>query len=155
MSANSMLKSSFMMLVNAVLYSNSTITLLPDADAWSCVCCSLPRVYVINNEICVRTVCQQDEYLKGERLCRSAEVHVRYIDTRSCFNRNLCRTLQPSCAGSCPGGPGASRGHLIGNAAAIAVATPKPGQTSPDGARVASVEPPPETSTECRHKNSP
>uniref|UniRef100_A0AAQ4PBN4 Microfibril associated protein 5 n=1 Tax=Gasterosteus aculeatus aculeatus TaxID=481459 RepID=A0AAQ4PBN4_GASAC len=25
---------------------------------------SLSRVYVINNEICVRTVCQQDEYLK-------------------------------------------------------------------------------------------
>uniref|UniRef100_A0A3Q2QRN8 Microfibril associated protein 5 n=1 Tax=Fundulus heteroclitus TaxID=8078 RepID=A0A3Q2QRN8_FUNHE len=30
---------------------------------------SLPRVYVINNEICMRTVCQQDEYLKAE-LCR-------------------------------------------------------------------------------------
>ncbi|KAG7237609.1 hypothetical protein INR49_032055 [Caranx melampygus] len=27
---------------------------------------SLPRVYVINKEICMRTVCQQDEYLKGE-----------------------------------------------------------------------------------------
>ncbi|KAI3361113.1 hypothetical protein L3Q82_013316, partial [Scortum barcoo] len=25
---------------------------------------SLPRVYVINKEICMRTVCQQDEYLK-------------------------------------------------------------------------------------------
>ncbi|XP_072536697.1 microfibril associated protein 5 [Salminus brasiliensis] len=30
---------------------------------------SLPRVYVINKEICVRTVCQQDEILKAE-LCR-------------------------------------------------------------------------------------
>lgn len=29
---------------------------------------SLPRVYVINNEICMRTVCQQDEYLKGDTL---------------------------------------------------------------------------------------
>uniref|UniRef100_A0A8C4DE06 Microfibril associated protein 5 n=1 Tax=Dicentrarchus labrax TaxID=13489 RepID=A0A8C4DE06_DICLA len=29
---------------------------------------SLPRVYVINNEICMRTVCQQDELLKGETL---------------------------------------------------------------------------------------
>uniref|UniRef100_A0A8C6SEM8 Microfibril associated protein 5 n=1 Tax=Neogobius melanostomus TaxID=47308 RepID=A0A8C6SEM8_9GOBI len=27
---------------------------------------SLPRMYVINKEICVRTVCTQDEYLKGE-----------------------------------------------------------------------------------------
>uniref|UniRef100_A0A671W7Z1 Microfibril associated protein 5 n=1 Tax=Sparus aurata TaxID=8175 RepID=A0A671W7Z1_SPAAU len=60
---------------------------------------SLPRVYVINNEICMRTVCQQDEYLKE----------------------------------SCPGGPDVLRGHLIGNAVAIAVATPKPGQTKPDG----------------------
>ncbi|KAI7806325.1 microfibril associated protein 5 [Triplophysa rosa] len=30
---------------------------------------SLPRVYVINKEICVRTVCQQDELLMAE-LCR-------------------------------------------------------------------------------------
>ncbi|KAK2903164.1 hypothetical protein QQF64_009922 [Cirrhinus molitorella] len=30
---------------------------------------SLPRVYVINKEICVRTVCQQDEILMAE-LCR-------------------------------------------------------------------------------------
>ncbi|KAJ8289920.1 hypothetical protein GJAV_G00006760 [Gymnothorax javanicus] len=30
---------------------------------------STPRVYVINREICVRTVCQQEEILKAE-LCR-------------------------------------------------------------------------------------
>ncbi|XP_076010867.1 microfibril associated protein 5 [Genypterus blacodes] len=30
---------------------------------------SLPRVYVINNEICMRTVCDEDEYRKAE-LCR-------------------------------------------------------------------------------------
>ncbi|XP_036394202.1 microfibril associated protein 5 [Megalops cyprinoides] len=30
---------------------------------------SIPRVYVINKEICVRTVCQQEEILKAE-LCR-------------------------------------------------------------------------------------
>ncbi|XP_075897069.1 microfibril associated protein 5 [Nelusetta ayraudi] len=30
---------------------------------------SLPRVYVINKEICMRTVCKQDEYRKAE-LCR-------------------------------------------------------------------------------------
>lgn len=28
--------------------------------------CSLPRMYVINKEICMRTVCQQDEYWKGQ-----------------------------------------------------------------------------------------
>uniref|UniRef100_A0A4W4FQS5 Microfibril associated protein 5 n=1 Tax=Electrophorus electricus TaxID=8005 RepID=A0A4W4FQS5_ELEEL len=30
---------------------------------------SLPRVYMINKEICVRTVCQQEEALKAE-ICR-------------------------------------------------------------------------------------
>uniref|UniRef100_A0A3P8WWI8 Microfibril associated protein 5 n=1 Tax=Cynoglossus semilaevis TaxID=244447 RepID=A0A3P8WWI8_CYNSE len=33
---------------------------------------SLPRVYVINKEICTRTVCRQDEYLKGRALPRSS-----------------------------------------------------------------------------------
>lgn len=28
--------------------------------------CSLPRMYVINKEICTRTVCQEDEYRKGQ-----------------------------------------------------------------------------------------
>ena len=43
-------------------------------------------------------------------------------------------TSQPSCAERGPGGPGVSRGQIIGNAVAIAVATPKPGQTTrPDG----------------------
>lgn len=32
------------------------------------LCRSLPRVYVINKEICMRTVCKQDEYRKGETL---------------------------------------------------------------------------------------
>ncbi|CAK6966166.1 microfibril associated protein 5 [Scomber scombrus] len=51
---------------------------------------SLPRVYVINNEICVRTVCQQDEYLKAE-LCRELSGWPRRVERsstkRRCGNR--------------------------------------------------------------------
>ncbi|XP_051812687.1 microfibril associated protein 5 [Acanthochromis polyacanthus] len=50
---------------------------------------SLPRVYVINNEICVRTVCQQDEYLKAE-LCRERSGWPRRIERSS--NRRRCRS---------------------------------------------------------------
>ncbi|XP_029958762.1 microfibril associated protein 5 [Salarias fasciatus] len=50
---------------------------------------SLPRVYVINNEICVRTVCQQDEYLKAE-LCRELSGWPRRIE-RSTY-RKRCRS---------------------------------------------------------------
>ncbi|XP_068591576.1 microfibril associated protein 5 [Cebidichthys violaceus] len=49
---------------------------------------SLPRVYVINNEICVRTVCQQDEYLKAER-CRELSGWPRRVERSS--NRKRCR----------------------------------------------------------------
>ncbi|XP_076593839.1 microfibril associated protein 5 [Chaetodon auriga] len=49
---------------------------------------SLPRVYVINNEICVRTVCQQDEYLKAE-LCRELSGWPRRVERSS--NRKPCR----------------------------------------------------------------
>lgn len=45
---------------------------------------------------------------------------------------NIFGTLQPNCAESCPGGPGALRGHPQGTAVAIAVTTPKPGQIWPD-----------------------
>ncbi|KAL6109346.1 mfap5 [Pungitius sinensis] len=48
---------------------------------------SLSRVYVINNEICVRTVCQQDEYLKAE-LCRELSGWPRRIERSS--NRKRC-----------------------------------------------------------------
>ncbi|KAM3614463.1 uncharacterized protein V6R79_014825 [Siganus canaliculatus] len=52
---------------------------------------SLPRVYVINNEICVRTVCQQDEYLKAE-LCRERSGWPRRIE-RSLTGKR-CRSLR-------------------------------------------------------------
>lgn len=37
--------------------------------------CSLPRVYVINKEVCMRTVCKQDEYRKGETLRKNKHHH--------------------------------------------------------------------------------
>uniref|UniRef100_A0A7N6BJ38 Microfibril associated protein 5 n=1 Tax=Anabas testudineus TaxID=64144 RepID=A0A7N6BJ38_ANATE len=49
---------------------------------------SLPRVYVINREICMRTVCQQDEYLKAE-LCRELSGWPKRIERSS--NRKRCR----------------------------------------------------------------
>ncbi|KAL7393963.1 hypothetical protein ABVT39_018419 [Epinephelus coioides] len=49
---------------------------------------SRPRVYVINNEICMRTVCQQDEYLKAE-LCREMSGWPRRIERST--NRKRCR----------------------------------------------------------------
>ncbi|XP_012688965.1 microfibril associated protein 5 [Clupea harengus] len=47
---------------------------------------SLPRVYVINKEICVRTVCQQDELLKAE-LCRE----------KSGWPKRLTRSTKKRC----------------------------------------------------------
>uniref|UniRef100_A0A3P8SNS8 Microfibril associated protein 5 n=1 Tax=Amphiprion percula TaxID=161767 RepID=A0A3P8SNS8_AMPPE len=44
---------------------------------------SLPRVYVINNEICVRTVCQQDEYLKVYRRRRRRNGPPHFGETES------------------------------------------------------------------------
>ncbi|KAG5271824.1 hypothetical protein AALO_G00184390 [Alosa alosa] len=52
---------------------------------------SLPRVYVINKEICVRTVCQQDELLKAE-LCREKSGWPKRL-TRSTKKR--CRRGNP------------------------------------------------------------
>ncbi|XP_034467282.1 microfibrillar-associated protein 5 [Hippoglossus hippoglossus] len=49
---------------------------------------SLPRVYVINKEICMRTVCQQDEYLKAE-LCRELSGWPRRFERSS--HRKRCR----------------------------------------------------------------
>ncbi|XP_077455222.1 microfibril associated protein 5 [Stigmatopora argus] len=49
---------------------------------------SLPRVYVINNEICTRTVCQQEEYLKAE-LCRELSGWPRRLARSS--NGKRCR----------------------------------------------------------------
>ncbi|XP_015805629.1 microfibril associated protein 5 [Nothobranchius furzeri] len=49
---------------------------------------SLPRVYVINNEICTRTVCQQDEYLRAE-LCRELSGWPRRLERST--TRKRCR----------------------------------------------------------------
>lgn len=93
-----------------------------------CIVCSLPRVYVINKEICMRTVCQDDEYRKGETLCMYNEADVGVETTL--YQKYL---LQPNCAESCLDGRGVLRGHLIGDAVTITIATPKVGQTRPDG----------------------
>uniref|UniRef100_A0AAY4AIW2 Microfibril associated protein 5 n=1 Tax=Denticeps clupeoides TaxID=299321 RepID=A0AAY4AIW2_9TELE len=47
---------------------------------------SLPRVYVINKEICVRTVCQQEEFLMAE-LCRE----------KSGWPKRLSRSTKKRC----------------------------------------------------------
>ncbi|XP_070767819.1 microfibril associated protein 5 [Enoplosus armatus] len=55
---------------------------------------SLPRVYVINKEICMRTVCQQDEYLKAE-LCRELSGWPRRVERSSNRKRCLNRRSNP------------------------------------------------------------
>ncbi|KAM4600782.1 microfibril associated protein 5 [Polymixia lowei] len=52
---------------------------------------SLPRVYVINNEICMRTVCQQDELLKAE-LCRELSGWPKRRQRST--NKKRCRNLR-------------------------------------------------------------
>ncbi|KPP75222.1 hypothetical protein Z043_105544 [Scleropages formosus] len=59
---------------------------------------SIPRVYVINKEICVRTVCQQEEFLRAElcrersgwpkRLQRSTKKRCRRRNSRTWENKN-------------------------------------------------------------------
>nr|XP_043890026.1 microfibril associated protein 5 [Solea senegalensis] len=49
---------------------------------------SVPRVYVINKEICMRTVCQQDEYLKAEQ-CRELSGWPKRFQRST--NRKRCR----------------------------------------------------------------
>ncbi|XP_068426337.1 microfibril associated protein 5 [Clinocottus analis] len=48
---------------------------------------SISRVYVINNEVCTRTVCQQAEHLKAE-LCRELSGWPRRVERSS--NRKRC-----------------------------------------------------------------
>ncbi len=57
------------------------------------VFCSLPRVYVINKEICVRTVCQQDEILMGETL----NISVTNYRTCDSVGGTLCFFNGPYC----------------------------------------------------------
>lgn len=54
------------LLLHQVRLCYYTCSTIHSAHVLSCFWHSLPRVYVINKEICMRTVCQQDEYLKGE-----------------------------------------------------------------------------------------
>ncbi|CAL1587833.1 unnamed protein product [Knipowitschia caucasica] len=51
---------------------------------------SLSRMYVINNEICTRTVCAQDEHMKAE-LCRERSGWPRRIQ-RSANQKRRCRS---------------------------------------------------------------
>ncbi|XP_072317311.1 microfibril associated protein 5 [Eucyclogobius newberryi] len=52
---------------------------------------SLSRMYVINNEICTRIVCSEDEYMKAE-LCRERSGWPRRIERATNRGRRLrCR----------------------------------------------------------------
>lgn len=59
-----------LLLLNSSFHSRSN--LVGKKPKWkksnlSYLWCSLPRMYVINKEVCLRTVCQQDEYRKGQK----------------------------------------------------------------------------------------
>ncbi|XP_039223291.1 microfibrillar-associated protein 2 isoform X2 [Crotalus tigris] len=58
---------------------------------------SLRRVYVINKEICVRTVCAHEELLRAD-LCRD-----RFSKCGIMATSGLCQTMATSCARSCGG----------------------------------------------------
>uniref|UniRef100_A0A8B9F6C0 Microfibril associated protein 2 n=1 Tax=Amazona collaria TaxID=241587 RepID=A0A8B9F6C0_9PSIT len=56
---------------------------------------SLRRVYVINKEICVRTVCAHEELLRAD-LCRD-----KFSKCGVMATSGLCQTVVASCARSC------------------------------------------------------
>ncbi|KAM6434299.1 microfibrillar-associated protein 2 isoform 2-T4 [Liasis olivaceus] len=58
---------------------------------------SLRRVYVINKEICVRTVCAHEELLRAD-LCRD-----RFSKCAIMATNGFCQTMGSSCARSCGG----------------------------------------------------
>uniref|UniRef100_A0A8C0HAW2 Microfibril associated protein 2 n=1 Tax=Chelonoidis abingdonii TaxID=106734 RepID=A0A8C0HAW2_CHEAB len=58
---------------------------------------SLRRVYVINKEICVRTVCAHEELLRAD-LC-----HDKFSKCGVLATSGLCQTMATSCARSCGG----------------------------------------------------
>ncbi|NXG50514.1 MFAP2 protein, partial [Psilopogon haemacephalus] len=58
---------------------------------------SLRRVYVINKEICVRTVCAHEELLRAD-LCRD-----KFSKCGVMATSGLCQTVGASCARSCGG----------------------------------------------------
>nr|XP_020473308.1 microfibrillar-associated protein 2-like [Monopterus albus] len=55
---------------------------------------SLIRVYVINKEICTRTVCQQDEYLQAD-LCRELSGWPKRVERSSNRKRYRYRRSNP------------------------------------------------------------
>ncbi|NWI66645.1 MFAP2 protein, partial [Todus mexicanus] len=61
------------------------------------ICFYLRRVYVINKEICVRTVCAHEELLRAD-LCRD-----KFSKCGVMATSGLCQTLAASCARSCGG----------------------------------------------------
>ncbi|XP_060114850.1 microfibrillar-associated protein 2 [Heteronotia binoei] len=58
---------------------------------------SLRRVYVINKEICIRTVCAHEELLRAD-LCRDTFSRCGVMATSG-----LCQSVAASCARSCGG----------------------------------------------------
>ncbi|XP_042636211.1 microfibrillar-associated protein 2 [Orycteropus afer afer] len=58
---------------------------------------SLRRVYVINKEICVRTVCAHEELLRAD-LCRD-----KFSKCGVMASSGLCQSVAASCARSCGG----------------------------------------------------
>ncbi|XP_049473940.1 microfibrillar-associated protein 2 [Panthera uncia] len=58
---------------------------------------SLRRVYVVNKEICVRTVCAHEELLRAD-LCRD-----KFSKCGVMASSGLCQSVAASCARSCGG----------------------------------------------------
>nr|XP_034973829.1 microfibrillar-associated protein 2 isoform X2 [Zootoca vivipara] len=58
---------------------------------------SLRRVYVINKEICVRTICAHEELLRAD-LCRD-----KFSKCGVMANSGLCQSVATSCVRSCGG----------------------------------------------------
>ncbi|XP_007656951.1 microfibrillar-associated protein 2 isoform X1 [Ornithorhynchus anatinus] len=58
---------------------------------------SLRRIYVINKEICVRTVCAHEELLRAD-LCRD-----KFSKCGVMATSGLCQSVASSCARSCGG----------------------------------------------------
>ncbi|NP_776813.1 microfibrillar-associated protein 2 precursor [Bos taurus] len=58
---------------------------------------SLRRVYVVNKEICVRTVCAQEELLRAD-LCRD-----KFSKCGVLASSGLCQSVAAACARSCGG----------------------------------------------------
>ncbi|XP_046515911.1 microfibrillar-associated protein 2 isoform X2 [Equus quagga] len=69
----------------------------PYTSLASSVSTSLRRVYVVNKEICVRTVCAHEELLRAD-LCRD-----KFSKCGVMASSGLCQSVAASCARSCGG----------------------------------------------------